>query len=78
MNNWKVIDGKLTKQFSFLNFEEAVKFVNKVAVIAETYNHHPDVLIHAYKQVTIMLFTHSANAITEKDDTLAKEIDRLY
>jgi len=77
MKNWDTIDGQLTKQFSFKDFVSAVHFVDAIAEVAEAHNHHPDILIHSYKQVKITLFTHDAKAITDKDYTLADAIDTL-
>lgn len=73
--NWEIKDKHLEKEFTFSDFTEAVNFVNKILPLAEEKNHHPDILIHSYKMVKIMLFTHSENKITDKDYTLAKKID---
>ncbi|MGQ8337946.1 4a-hydroxytetrahydrobiopterin dehydratase [Sunxiuqinia sp. A32] len=75
--NWKTINGKLEKEFTFKNFNEALKFVNQVGIFAEESNHHPDILLHSYKKVNISLLTHSEEKITEKDHNLAKKIDSL-
>lgn len=74
---WKIIDGKLTKEYEFNNFLETISFVNKISLIAEQMNHHPDLLIHSYKKLKIIIFTHHENKITEKDYELAKKIDGL-
>ena len=39
-NNWKEINGKLTKEFKFKDFKEALAFINKVGDQAESINHH--------------------------------------
>lgn len=75
--SWKIEENKLTKEFTFHNFVEAVAFVQKIVPLAEAMNHHPDILIYAYKKVKITLFTHSENKVTDKDHTLAKKIDAL-
>lgn len=75
--DWKIENKQLVKEFEFTNFIEAIKFVNKIQPLAEGANHHPDILIHSYKKVKIMLFTHSENKITEKDYSLAKKIDAI-
>jgi len=77
MKNWETISGQLIKEFIFKDFVSAIGFVNAIAQLAEAHNHHPDILIHAYKHVRISLFTHSAKAITEKDHKLAEAIDKL-
>ena len=74
-NNWEQITGKLVKTFQFKDFEEALKFINSVGQIAESMNHHPKI-VNLYNTVTIELWTHDQNAITDMDFKLADEIDR--
>jgi 4a-hydroxytetrahydrobiopterin dehydratase len=74
---WNTENNKLTYEFVFANFVEAVKFVNQIVPLAEKANHHPDILIHSYKKVRIELFTHSEGKITDKDYQLAGEIEKL-
>ena len=45
-------------------------FVNRVAELAESENHHPDVEIH-YNRVKLRWRTHSADAITDRDREMA-------
>ena len=73
--NWEQIPGKLVKTFQFKDFEEALKFINSVGQIAESMNHHPKI-VNLYNTVTIELWTHDQNAITDMDFKLADEIDR--
>jgi 4a-hydroxytetrahydrobiopterin dehydratase len=75
--DWEIENNLLAKEFEFNNFLEAIDFVNKISKIAEELNHHPDILIHSYKKVKVMLFTHSENSITEKDYSFARIIDGL-
>ena len=77
MKTWSIIDDKLTKEYVFNDFDEAVSFVNMIADIAEEHNHHPDIFLHSYNQLKIMLQTHAAKAVTQKDYDLAQAIDNL-
>lgn len=77
-NNWKKEGKMLTKTFTFKNFLEVVQFVNQLAEVAEKDNHHPDLLIFDYRKLKVMLTTHSAGGVTEKDHDLAKKIDSLW
>lgn len=72
-----VEDKAIARVFVFQDFKGALAFVNKVGDLAERYNHHPDIHLVEYKKVKIVLTTHSAGGITEKDVTLAREIDKL-
>ncbi|MEX2657413.1 MAG: 4a-hydroxytetrahydrobiopterin dehydratase [Balneolales bacterium] len=77
LNNWVVEGNKLTKQFSFRNFREAMGFIVRVSFEAEELAHHPE-LFNVYKNVRIQLATHEAGGkITSKDIDLAKRIDAI-
>ena len=76
IDNWEKIEGKLSKDFEFINFIEAFGFVTKIALESEKMNHHPDITI-SYNRVNIKLITHDINQISEKDRDLAKKIDKL-
>lgn len=74
---WKEIDGKLQKNFKFNDFSEALAFITRVALVAESQQHHPD-WSNEYNKVQIRLCTHDAgDIITEKDHQLAKAIDKI-
>ena len=74
---WEVLeDKKITKEFKFKNFREALEFVNKVANIAESEGHHPDITIH-YNRVDIVTWTHSIHGLSENDFILAAKIDTI-
>ena len=74
---WKNTDNKLIRKFVFNDFIEVMGFVNKVAILSEKNNHHPEIQI-TYNTVTIELTTHDlGNIISEKDHLLSSEIDKL-
>lgn len=73
---WKVVDVKLQRIFEFEDFADAIEFVNSVADIAEAEDHHPDILIN-YRKVTLTLWTHSADGLTDKDFLVAKLINQV-
>jgi len=75
---WAAINNTLVKEFEFADFKSAIDFIDRVAVVAEKQNHHPNIFLHSYKRVKITLTTHSENRVTEKDHTLAELIDTLY
>jgi len=75
---WEVLDGKkLYRNFEFKNFKEAIDFVNKVAGLAESGGHHPDILIHSWNKVKIELWTHTIGGLSENDFILAAKINDL-
>lgn len=76
---WDLDEGppsKITKQFKFKDFKEALEFVNKVGEIAEAEGHHPDIKI-VYNRVTLTLFTHAAKGLTQNDFILAAKVNNI-
>lgn len=74
LKGWKLVDGKLRKSYEFKDFVEAFAFMTKVAMAAETTQHHPE-WSNVYNRVTIDLVTHDAGGISKLDLDLAKKID---
>ncbi len=73
---WSLADGKLHWQHQFADFVEAFGFMSRVALVAESMNHHPD-WSNCWATVTIDLVTHDAGGITENDLELARRINDL-
>lgn len=76
LNDWEIQNELLEKQFLFATFQESIDFVNAVAKISDEADHHPDIFI-SYNRIKISLITHDLGEISEKDYSLAKEIDTL-
>jgi 4a-hydroxytetrahydrobiopterin dehydratase len=71
---WSADDGTLQRTFAFRDFAEAMGFVNRVALVAQALDHHPDIDIR-WNRVTLRLTTHSAGTLTDLDRDLAQQID---
>lgn len=76
LNGWDVVDGELQKTYRLETFPEAIQFVHLVADLAESLDHHPNILIE-YRNVTLTVSTHDEGGITEKDIMLAKGCEEL-
>ena len=74
--NWTRTEGALVRTAELASFPQAIQVVNRVAEIAESDNHHPDMDIR-WRKVTFTCTTHSAGGITALDVTLAEEIDEV-
>lgn len=72
--DWQLEDGKLVRDYTFSDFAAAMIFVNKVAALAESANHHPDIDIR-YNQVHLALISHDSGGLTQRDIKLATRID---
>ena len=74
---WQEVDGKLYKEFTFKDFNEAFAFMNQVADLANKADHHPTIK-NSWNKVELWLSTHEAgDQVTEKDENLAEEVDSL-
>lgn len=78
LNNGWIVDksGKLYKEYHFTNFIKAMDFANKVADLAETEGHHPDLAI-SWSKCVVQIWTHKIKGLTENDFILAAKIDKL-
>lgn len=75
-SDWSEVDGALERTFELTSFQEAIAFVNRVAELAESENHHPGIAI-AYRRVTLRWWTHTAGGITDRDRELAAKTSEL-
>ena len=76
LSGWTRKGDTLVKSYHFATFPDGIAFIGRVAEIAETMAHHPDIDIR-YTKVHFALSTHDAGGITAKDFALAKAIEAL-
>lgn len=73
-------EGKaITRTFQFKDFSAAWGFMSRVALLAETQDHHPE-WFNVYAKVEVTLTTHDAGAtggLSQRDAKLARAIDGL-
>eukprot|EP00049_Salpingoeca_infusionum_P023423 m.12019 g.12019 ORF g.12019 m.12019 type:complete len:104 (+) comp5797_c0_seq1:93-404(+) len=77
-NGWSLVEGRdaIKKTFMFTDFNEAFGFMSRVALKAETMNHHPE-WFNVYNKVEVTLSTHDCQGLSERDFTLAAFMDNL-
>ena len=76
--DWRVADDArpaLTRTLRFADFNAAFGFMTRVALTADKMDHHPD-WSNVYDRVEVLLTTHDADGVTDKDVALARFIDR--
>jgi 4a-hydroxytetrahydrobiopterin dehydratase len=66
----------IRKSYHFSDFSEAWGFLSRIALAAEKMDHHPEIF-NVYNRVEIILSTHDANGLSERDIRLAQVIDEL-
>lgn len=76
LHGWELSEKTIRKNVRLADFRAAMAFVHRVADLAEAADHHPDILIH-YREVTLVLWTHVVDGLTEHDFALAADIDRI-
>jgi len=78
LTGWSLArDGKaIVRSFEFADFSEAFAFMTRVAMIAETRDHHPE-WSNVYNRVEITLTTHDASGLSLRDVKMARKIDAL-
>jgi 4a-hydroxytetrahydrobiopterin dehydratase len=76
-NAWTLDDAMIVRDLKFVDFAAAIAFVDLVAEVAETYDHHPDILVHGWNKVKLSLTNHAAGGLTEIDFDMAARFDAL-
>lgn len=76
MDGWEEQDDALVREFELPSFPAAIEFVDRLAELAESESHHPDIDIR-YRRVTVRWTTHSEGGITEKDRQMAERTSPL-
>jgi 4a-hydroxytetrahydrobiopterin dehydratase len=66
----------ITRRFKFANFSEAFAFMTQVALLAEKADHHPE-WSNVYNRVDVLLTTHDADGLSQRDVDMAGAIDAL-
>lgn len=76
--DWDVDEARdaITRSFTFDDFSEAFAFMTQVALLAEKADHHPE-WSNVYNRVDILLTTHDAGGLSERDVDMAQKIDAL-
>ena len=74
--DWKYTDKKISKSFNFDTYMEGIVFVNKMAKLAETNNHHPEMTI-CWCSVNVSISSHDMGGVTTKCINLATGIDLI-
>jgi 4a-hydroxytetrahydrobiopterin dehydratase len=66
----------IRRTLRFADFAEAFGFMTRVAILAEKADHHPE-WFNVYNRVEILLTTHDADGLSQRDIDLASKIDAI-
>jgi 4a-hydroxytetrahydrobiopterin dehydratase len=78
LDGWQRLSGRdaIGKSFKFKNFRQAFAFMTEVALLAEKADHHPE-WSNVYNRVDIVLTTHDAGGVSQRDIDLAINIGKI-
>ena len=76
LSGWSAVTGRdaIAKTYKFADFNAAFGFMARVALVAEKMDHHPE-WSNVYNRVEVVLTTHDAGGVTQKDIDLARFMD---
>lgn len=75
-NDWKEVDGKLIRIYTFPTYKDTINFVNKVAEISTEQNHHPEMVI-GHDTVKVIMFDHEKDGISDKCHKFTDAVDKM-
>jgi 4a-hydroxytetrahydrobiopterin dehydratase len=73
---WEADRNGIARRFVFADFSAAFAFMTRVALLAEKADHHPE-WSNVWNRVDVLLWTHSAGGVTDKDIALAAKIEEI-
>ncbi len=76
--NWNIIAHQFRTVVHFRNQTELARFVLEIAQLADQMDHHPDLTIRHCSELSISIYSHDKQQITQRDHLLKEAIDELY
>jgi 4a-hydroxytetrahydrobiopterin dehydratase len=75
---WQMVEGRdaIRRRFRFADFSAAWAFMSRVALLAEKLDHHPE-WSNVWNRVEILLTTHDAGGLSERDVAMAQAVDAI-
>ena len=77
--SWIAEQNTITKEFKFTSFGEALRFMaGPLLDLADQMNHHSDLRIYGYNRLKVVLSTHDKGGVTDLDNRMAEQVDKMY
>ena len=76
LKEWRIVEGKLHREYAFRDFVEAWAFMSAAALLVQQMDHHPE-WFNVYHTVRIDLVTHDAGGISARDVELARKLEAV-
>jgi pterin-4a-carbinolamine dehydratase len=77
VGGWKVKDQALLRDLQFRDFEDALRFFERVGEAAQYYGRRPDMCIHEYNHVRLKIENPHHAGFTEAERKLAAKVDEI-
>jgi 4a-hydroxytetrahydrobiopterin dehydratase len=77
LDGWQVVDHAIQKQFSTSTYLAGIRWVDQVALIAESEDHHPDIYV-SWCKITVTLWTHTVQGLSINDFIVAAKLDDAW
>ncbi|MGC2166012.1 MAG: 4a-hydroxytetrahydrobiopterin dehydratase [Gallionella sp.] len=77
LDGWELSDQSITRTYRFNDYYQTISFVNAIAWIAHTEDHHPQLTV-SYNSCKVEYSTHAANGLTENDFICASKVDAVF
>lgn len=75
---WTLDFPRLKRSFVLKDFRDALAWINRVGMLAEEEQHHPDFHLTGWNKVELVLWTHAAGGLHDNDFVMARKIDELW
>ena len=75
---WDLAEARLSRSFELSDFRAALAWANRVGMLAEQEQHHPDIRITGWNRIELVLWTHAVGGLHPNDFVLARGIDALW
>ncbi len=76
LEDWRVLLRSLQSSFKTGSMAKGLEFASRVGAAADEANHHPDLTV-TYPRVHVLLTTHDADGLTQRDVDLARRISAI-
>ena len=76
--DWSLAGERLRRTFGARDFRAALAWVNRVGMLAEELQHHPDIHLTGWNSVELVVWTHAIGGLHTNDFVLARRVDELW
>ncbi len=77
VGGWKLGKDVLSRELKFKDFKGAVRFTDRVAILAEREGHHPNISIYSWNRIRLELSTHAIGGLSQNDFIMAAKINKM-